>query len=243
MTGKTKIRSLLIALSLLLCSCSTVVVPAGFHHRDYSGSVLIKDIPFFPQEAHQCGPASMAGVMSYRGAAVTPEEVAQKIYSASAKGTLTIDMVLYAQAKGLSARQYSGGWEDLVAGINEGNPLIVLVDYGLFFYQVNHFMVVVGYNEGGVIANSGRNEREFIDKERFLKIWEKTRFWTLLIGQRTEVRSQREDKGDRVGNQSQGNSPIPGGICSVVSCPVFRQRLGVHRPVLHKAPFQEICSG
>ncbi|PIP08619.1 MAG: hypothetical protein COX51_03550 [Syntrophobacteraceae bacterium CG23_combo_of_CG06-09_8_20_14_all_50_8] len=142
---------------------------------------MIENVPFFPQETYQCGPASLAGVLNYWGVKVFPEAIAAKIYSRSAKGTLNLDMVLYAQDKGLQVIQYKGSIKDLKKNIDLGYPAIVLVDYGFWVYQQNHFMVVVGYNEKGVITNSGKNRLKFIREEDFLKPWERTDFWTLLI--------------------------------------------------------------
>jgi len=142
---------------------------------------MIENVPFFPQETYQCGPASLAGVLNYWGVKVFPEAIAAKIYSRSAKGTLNLDMVLYAQDKGLQVIQYKGSIKDLKKNIDLGYPAIVLVDYGFWVYQQNHFMVVVGYNEKGVITNSGKNRLKLIREEDFLKPWERTDFWTLLI--------------------------------------------------------------
>lgn len=144
-------------------------------------TILINKVPFYPQEDYQCGPASLAGVMNYWGLDVKPEDIAKEIYSASARGTLDIDMLIYANKKGFQAQQYRGSWEDLKAKIDGGYPLIVLVDYGFFAYQANHFMVVVGYNETGVTVNSGKTEHIFIEKEKFLRSWGKTNYWTLWI--------------------------------------------------------------
>ena len=105
---------------------------------------IIRGLPFYPQEDYQCGPASLASVLNYWGGAVTPGDVAEDIYSRSARGTLNIDMALYAEARGLDASFYSGGLPDVKSKIEAGYPLIVLVDLGFSFYQVNHFMVVVG---------------------------------------------------------------------------------------------------
>ncbi|MCL5062544.1 MAG: C39 family peptidase, partial [Nitrospiraceae bacterium] len=147
-----------------------------------------------PQEDYQCGPASLAGVLNYWGITVSPDDVAKDIYSESARGTLNIDMLLYVNKKGLYALQYAGSWDDIEAKINDGYPLIVLVDYGFSVYQANHFMVVVGYNDDGVVVNSGKTEHMFIDKEKFLKAWKRTNYWTLLIKQKTEVRSQQSEE-------------------------------------------------
>jgi ABC-type bacteriocin/lantibiotic exporter with double-glycine peptidase domain len=142
---------------------------------------VIGDVPFFPQEAHQCGPASLAGVLNYWGLEASPEEIATEIYSKSAKGTLNIDMVLYAEKRGLKARQYRGSFEDIKSKIDSGYPLIVLVDEGFLVYQKNHFMVVIGYGEEGILANSGREQHKFIPVRDYLRSWERTKFWTLLI--------------------------------------------------------------
>jgi hypothetical protein len=172
----------LLVMLFFLCSCSTVDVQLD------SKPILINKVPFYPQDDYQCGPASLAGVLNYWGVSVTPDDVAKDIYSASARGTLNIDMLLYVNKKGLYALQYIGSWEDLKKKINDKYPLIVLVDYGFSVYQANHFMVVVGYNGDGVVVNSGKTEHMFIDKEKFLKAWERTNYWTLLIKQKTENR-------------------------------------------------------
>ena len=142
---------------------------------------MIQNIPFYPQEEYQCGPASLAGVLNHWNINVSPEEIASEIYSKSAKGTLNIDMGLYAQKRGLKTKQYRGSFEDIKRKIDSGYPLIVLVDEGFLIYQKNHFMVVVGYGEEGVFANSGREQHKFIVVKDFLRSWERTKFWTLLI--------------------------------------------------------------
>ncbi len=165
-------------LILILSGCATT---GGRSVEQRGPSPVIQNVPFFPQEDYQCGPASLASVLNYRGLAVTPDEVARAIYSKSARGTLNIDMALYAQSLGLEASQYKGGLDDLRQKIASDQPLIVLVDYGFSVLQVNHFMVVIGYGSEGVVVNSGRDEKKFIPMEDFLKSWEKTKYWTLLI--------------------------------------------------------------
>jgi hypothetical protein len=56
-----------------------------------------------------------------------------------------------------------------------------MVDYGFWVFQQHHFMVVIGYNEHGIIVHSGRERLKFIPLSDFLKSWKKTDFWTLLI--------------------------------------------------------------
>lgn len=165
----------------LLCCCLLIAACASAPPVARQGETVIGNVPFYPQEAYQCGPASLAGVLNYEGLDTTPEKIAEEIFSRSARGTLNLDMALYAQQNGFSALEYAGSLQDLREKISSGQPLLVMVDYGFLAWQVNHFMVVVGYNSDGVIANSGRNEHEFISNDRFLKIWRKTGFWSLAI--------------------------------------------------------------
>jgi ABC-type bacteriocin/lantibiotic exporter with double-glycine peptidase domain len=169
--------------ALLTLAVSTQFISCVYVERipEFSHTRKIENMPFHPQESYQCGPASLAGVLNYLGVAVTPDEVARNIFSASARGTLTIDMVLYARQKGLFAEQYKGSLENLKQNIDSGLPVVVLVDYGGMMYQLNHFMVIFGYNEYGILANSGKDKEKFIPEDDFLKSWEKTDFWTLLI--------------------------------------------------------------
>ncbi|UCG78527.1 MAG: peptidase C39 family protein [Nitrospirota bacterium] len=142
---------------------------------------VISDVPFFPQEEFQCGPASLAGVLNFRGVRVTPEEIAGEIYSRSARGTLNIDLMIYASKRGLISRQYQGGIDDLMARIDNGDPVILLVDLGVSLYKIHHFMVVKGYTDDAIIANSGRDEGKVISMDKLRRMWKKTGYWTLLI--------------------------------------------------------------
>ncbi len=165
----------------LLCYCLLLAACASAPPAARQGETVIGNVPFYPQEADQCGPASLAGVLNYEGLDTTPERIAKDIFSRSARGTLNLDMALYAQRNGFSAQEYSGSMQDLKEKISAGQPLLVMVDYGFLAWQVNHFMVVVGYNSDGVIANSGKKEREFINNDTFLRIWRKAGFWSLAI--------------------------------------------------------------
>jgi predicted double-glycine peptidase len=172
-----------LCVSLLFTGCSTTGKASG----ETLTAIRAIDVPFFPQETFQCGPAALATVINYwygkTGTANTlaPEAIAQAIYSPSAKGALGIDLELYARRQGFQARQLSGTVEELKDGVDEGVPSIVLVDYGFSRYQRNHFMVVKGYSGSAVLVNSGSRESELVPNEEFLKAWKRTGYWTLFI--------------------------------------------------------------
>jgi ABC-type bacteriocin/lantibiotic exporter with double-glycine peptidase domain len=168
--------SIIMVVIVLLTSCA-----AGRQVLRSGESHIIPGVPFYSQDAYQCGPASLAGVLNFWGIGVGPDEISNEIFSRSARGTLNIDMVLYAQKKGLYALQYRGSMDDLRKNIDSGHPVIVLVTYGFSLYEVDHFMVVIGYYDNGVIVNSGREQNKFIDERDFLKTWMKANYWTLVI--------------------------------------------------------------
>ena len=104
-----------------------------------------------------------------------------EIYSPKARGVLTIDLELYGRRQGFEARQYSGSIKDLRQSVDEGRPIIILVDYGFSNLQANHFMVVTGYTADGVIVNSGRHENQSISNKTLENSWKRTGYWSLLL--------------------------------------------------------------
>jgi ABC-type bacteriocin/lantibiotic exporter with double-glycine peptidase domain len=167
-------------LSLLLLSCATS------RHAPIDSTIL-KGVPYYNQEAYQCGPASLASVLNYwyegRGVSerVTPEAIGSEIYSPTARGVLGFDLERYARKRGFSPRQFTGTFEALTSNINAGNPPIILVDYGFGPFQQGHFMVVTGYASGGIVVNSGARRDAFVTREELERIWKKTGFWTLVV--------------------------------------------------------------
>ena len=164
--------------SALLCSCA--VPHAGYQTGE---TVLIPDVPFYPDTGRMCGPAALAGALNSLGASLNPEDIAPEIFSAAARGTLTADMAWFAQTRGFAAREISGTMIELRKQIDSGRPLVVLVDSAPWIVDRNHFMLVVGYTREGVIANSGKKRHRFIDNSRFLRIWSRTGNSALLLDQ------------------------------------------------------------
>ena len=174
--GRTAAVLLLLAVSLAGCAGS---LPTAFSPP--VGAARLANVPFFPQLDYQCGPASLAGVLNYYGKRITPEEVARAIFRENIRGTVTLDMVLYAREQGLSARWSSATVGDIVQALDDSIPLIVMVDYGFSVVSKNHYMVVVGYDPKGIVANSGISRETHISWSDFLPTWEKAKRWTLRI--------------------------------------------------------------
>lgn len=183
--------------SLFLAGCATVSTEdvrkaarsgpegggGGRGGRGGSAGYFIEGVPFFPQSELMCGPAALASVLNFYGDAVALEEVSRAVYHSKLKGSLTIDLLLYAKERGFEARFYTGGLEDLKARLREKNPLILFLNLGYDFYPVGHYVVAVGYNEdmGVVVAHSATAREKVFGYGKLLGDWEKTGFSTLLI--------------------------------------------------------------
>ena len=167
-------------LLFLVCGCATTEK----HSQERLTAI---EVPFFPQETFQCGPAALATVINYwygkAGTAkiLTPETIGAEIYSPSARGVLGIDLELYARKLGFQAEQAVGTIDRLKSSIDRGVPPLLLVDYGFSLYQRNHFMVVKGYSDRALLVNSGGRENELVANEDLLKVWKKTGYWMLLV--------------------------------------------------------------
>jgi predicted double-glycine peptidase len=172
---------------LSLCLLLLPVFCASPGRVEPDGTAAIRGIPFFSQEVYQCGPTALATVMDYwygktgKGTWVTPEQIAADIYSPSARGVLGFDLEHYARMHAFQTDQYEGSVHDLHRRVDEGVPVIVFVDYGFSVYERNHFMVVTGYTEHGVIVNSGKRESQAISEGELEKIWKKNRYWSLAL--------------------------------------------------------------
>lgn len=143
----------------------------------------IRDVPFFPQDQYMCGPAALAGVIGFWGGSAGMDDVARGVYEEKLKGTLPMDLLIYAREKGFDASYYRGSFDDLREKISSGTPLILFLNLGYDAYPVGHYIVVVGYDDraGVVLAHSAMNREEVFTYKRLKGYWEKTGFSTLIV--------------------------------------------------------------
>ena len=143
----------------------------------------INNVPFFPQKRYYCGPASLASVMNFYGVSVSEEEIAKEVYNPKLSGALSMDILIYARAKGFDAFYYKRSLEEIKKDISMGKPVILFLDLGYFFYPVRHYMVATGYNDemGYLIAHSGMEKDKIFSYKEIQSAWEKTGFGTILI--------------------------------------------------------------
>jgi hypothetical protein len=162
----------------LIAACA----PQGAR-RVLDGRRVQLDVPFFPDGTDQCGPSALASVLTFWGRAETPASLKPELYRPKLKGALTVDLLLAAQNRGLSADTPEGGLARVKKELDEGRPVIAFVNLGFRFYPIGHYIVVTGYDDGReiIVAHSGTRRDSLISYGKFDTVWEKTNRWFLLI--------------------------------------------------------------
>jgi tetratricopeptide (TPR) repeat protein len=154
----------------------------------------ITGVPFFAQEEFQCGPAAMAMALNRSGLRVTPEELREKVYTASLRGSLQPALIAAARRLGRVAyviQTPAALFRELAAGY----PVIVLQNLGLSWFPVWHYAVVIGYDipADDVLLHSGADERLRTDWRVFSVTWARADDWGLLVLRPDEIPATAEE--------------------------------------------------
>jgi ABC-type bacteriocin/lantibiotic exporter with double-glycine peptidase domain len=152
-------------------------------------------VPFFADDSDQCGPATLASVLSYWGISAKPGNLKKEVYLPSLRGTLPIDMFLAAQTFGMKVESYSGTLLNIRLELDRGRPLVAFLNLGYRFFPQGHYVVITGYDDRkqGLYVHSGLEPNKFVSYERFLRDWKKTGQWTLLIIPKSTKFAAKED--------------------------------------------------
>jgi len=139
-------------------------------------------VPFYPQEAYQCGPASLAMTLTWSGIQVDPEAITPEVFTPSLKGSLQSAMISTARRRGRVAYPISGV-EEMLEEVAAGHPVIILQNLGLAWYPVWHYAVVVGYDleQGIVLLHSGVTSQKRLSQRVFNNTWARGDYWGLLV--------------------------------------------------------------
>jgi tetratricopeptide (TPR) repeat protein len=169
---------------LLLTACSTPMTSAL--RQDVSTSlnrhVELSELVFYPQELHQCGPASLAMLMHSSGVDLQPEQLKDYLYLPEKQGSLQVEMLAAARRNGLLAYQLQTSLRDVLAEVAGGNPVLVLQNLGLSWYPVWHYAVVIGYDREReeIILRSGLDYRQVLPFSTFEHTWARSKHWAMV---------------------------------------------------------------
>lgn len=153
------------------------VFPGGLPPR-----VELTEVPFFPQDAYQCGPAALAMALSASGVSLRPAALVSQVYSPEREGSLATDVLGAARRRGRIAYPVAT-IEDLFAELAAGHPVLVMQDLGFPWYPRWHFAVAIGYDLSGgeIILRSGLISRKVMTLADFDRTWRRSDYWGIVV--------------------------------------------------------------
>ncbi|MEW5943560.1 MAG: PA2778 family cysteine peptidase [Pseudomonadota bacterium] len=143
----------------------------------------LTETPFFPQETHQCGPASLAMALNAAGARTTPQELADLVYLPGREGSLQVEMLAAARRRGAFAYELEPRLEVVLTEVAAGTPVVVLQNLALSWYPLWHYAVVVGYDleREEVVLRSGLDRRQVLPLSTFEHTWRRSGYWAMVV--------------------------------------------------------------
>ena len=103
----------------------------------------IAGVPFYADDSHACGPASLAEVLRYSGVDTDSARLAPELFTPGLDGTLQYDMLGAARRAGRVAYVIHPELAELFANVAAGHPVVVLQRLGIVG-NAWHYAVVVG---------------------------------------------------------------------------------------------------
>ncbi len=139
-------------------------------------------VPFFPQQRLQCGPAALAMVLAADGPAPTPEELETELYLPSRAGTLAPEMLAATRRHGRLAVLLPPELPALLAQVDAGRPVVVLQNLSLPWFPMWHYAVVIGYDLGRarIELHSGGEPRQWLPMSQFEHTWARSGHWAMV---------------------------------------------------------------
>lgn len=174
--------------SLLLAACvlalSGCMTPQALRLREQPPApVELTGVPYFAQQDHQCGPATLAMVLGYLGQPVSPESLAPDLYLPAREGTLAQELTAQARRHGYLPEQLAPDLRALTQALADGTPVIVLQNNGLSWYPLWHYAVLIGVDpaRGEVILRSGAQQRLTESWSVFDRTWARGERWAIRL--------------------------------------------------------------
>lgn len=170
--------------ALLLSGCATPQVTLLDAHwpAELPAQVALSQVPFFPQEDYECGPAALAMVANAAGVKVTPDALVDQVYLPGRQGSLQPEMLAATRRQGLLAYPLQSSIENVLREVAAGNPVLVFQNLAFSIYPVWHYAVVMGYDRARhvLLLHSGRTERMEISLFAFERTWARGQYWAML---------------------------------------------------------------
>jgi tetratricopeptide (TPR) repeat protein len=179
-------KKLVLFTGFFLCCCLSacaLVTPPVEVSSSLPIKARIKNLAFYPQKTDQCGPESLATLLSAVGVNKKPEELSPYVFLPARGGSLAIDLVAQARQQGVLVYPLSSSIDDLLIEVAMGNPVLILQNLGFSWRPKWHFAVVIGYDlqRQQVILRSGPRPQYFMPLSLLDRTWSRANRWAITV--------------------------------------------------------------
>ena len=176
-------RALTGALILLIAGCASIPPWPETASVGASQAPVQLDVPFFPQERYQCGPAALATMLASQNVSVTAEELVPRVYLPEREGSLKVELVAAARQYGMLVYPLEPGLADILSEIDAGHPVLVMQNLGFDWFPQWHFAVVIGYDaaEEELILNTDTRRANRQPVGVFYRTWARAGRWAAVM--------------------------------------------------------------
>jgi tetratricopeptide (TPR) repeat protein len=168
----------------MLTACSTPQTSLLLKSRPavLPAHVELDRVKYFAQDVYQCGPATLAMVLSSAGQDIQPEQLKDELYIPAKQGSLQVEMLATARRHGMLAYQLAPSLQDVLDEITAGNPVIVLQNLSLPWFPMWHYAVAIGYDldSRDILLRSGSDERLALPLTTFEHTWARSHYWAMV---------------------------------------------------------------
>ena len=143
----------------------------------------VVSVPLVERNTNWCGPAGLAAVLQYHGKQTSAKEIADAIYLPGFRGSLNLDLLVFARSQGYEAWAGEGSAEKLREAIARERPVVCMVRRENPLASRNHIVVVRGYDtqQGVWFVDSGEGAEETTKAADFEAEWSKCGRWMLVV--------------------------------------------------------------
>lgn len=147
------------------------------------GAVELTDVPFHPQPAYHCGPASLLSVLQASGLDPGFEAVAERIYVPGLEGSLQAEITAASRFFGRIPYALPPQPEAVLRELHAGRPVLILQNLGIPGRPYWHYAVVVGADPHAnhFILRSGDTSRLQTRARTWLRQWDWAGRWALVL--------------------------------------------------------------
>lgn len=169
--------------SLVLSGCAQNPVLLESTYTSLTPRIENRDVPFFAQTEYQCGPATLAMVLTHQGVDTSVDELIPQVFLPGRDGSVQPEMLATVRRHHQLAYPIRGTMDALLGHLEAGDPVVVMQNLALPIYPMWHYAVAIGFDlpEETLVLRSGERKRHTLSFSRFDATWARSDRWGFIV--------------------------------------------------------------